>query len=171
MDDTPFSDNTVDVAPSLFSTYESRCPLEALQEIQRVTIPGGKIIVATSGTNNKPNHRKYENQLGAMLEVKRPRRFNTNFTQEIADVLLRNLFCIDKTITKVTEMVVRTEEDIMSYCGSIDSMYPAFDPPPSGWGLARRVIVEDAIRREVAEKGRFTDIVYRVLYVCTNDKK
>jgi ubiquinone/menaquinone biosynthesis C-methylase UbiE len=89
--DIAIADSTVDVSTALFMLYHCR-PVEAIQELMRVTKPGGTIVIATSGKSNKTLHRAFEEVIASELGYQPAPRFSAEFDNEKADVLLPQFF-------------------------------------------------------------------------------
>jgi ubiquinone/menaquinone biosynthesis C-methylase UbiE len=175
MDTLPFADSSFDVSFALFSLYHADNPLAALAEMSRITKPGGKLIIATSGHANKSKHRMIEQAIAAYLSptMLPPHRFAARFNREIADHILPQLFPLEQRIHQETEMVVNDRASHDVYVESLSAMRYAFRPSIKGgqdqlWSSIRNNVITPIIYQEIEDKGEFTDPVDRVVYVCRN---
>lgn len=122
MSELEFPDDSFDVAFAMFSIYHTN-PLVALKELKRVTKPGGKVVIATSGPLNKLQHRRFEKESAQWMThkihqdflaanpdmhgarkalelgkrtIKPPRHMNAVFDSRIAQVTLPIIFNVYK---------------------------------------------------------------------------
>lgn len=174
----PMADSSVDISTAMFVLYHCD-PLKGLQELKRVTKPGGTIVVATSSENNKRIHRVFEQKIAEKLGCSPPPRFNESFDTAIANELLPQVFHasgIKPIPYKGTINLKRTPGDPQSNVrrerleDSLLTMRDSMDPVPdyADWKKALEATWEQ-MDREHATSGYYDD-VERDFYFCINDK-
>lgn len=164
-------DNTADHTFFHFAMYH--VPPEeqtlAVNELKRVTKPGGKIVISTSSEANKPRHRKFEAVLGRFFGSDPPRRMNEWFTSEIAYEFIPRCFA-DFEHTIIRDQMVFDANTYPVYLESLLTMNTEFEPPISGpiFERALNEVIKPQILKKIASDGQFTDNIARDLWVCTN---
>lgn len=175
-------DNSMDVSTALFMLYHCD-PIKALRELQRVTKPGGTIVVSTSGPLNKFYHRAFEELLAADLDCHPAPRFNQQFDTVKANYLLPRMFRHIKHIpdegyidlTNKPENSAAREAFELSIDTMKTSMIP-YDPSrhvtPSEWkaGIKRIWDIMDE-KASLDPTQSFIEFVQRDYYFCTNPEK
>ncbi len=168
----PLADNTVDISMALFMLYHVPDRDTALDEMRRVTKPGGRVAVATSGKANKPRHRQFERDIAAYLGVAEPPIFARPFDYDVAAWALPKKFDIIEHFEYRDEMHI-TDDEYDAYLDSLASMKDAFSPRPSyrKFVEAADMVVRPTIFEEIDEKGYFSDSIDRHLFICQNRLK
>lgn len=87
----PLADSSVDISAAMFLLYHCD-PLQGLEELKRITKPGGFIVVSTSSSKNKIEHRRFEWLIAERLGCTPPPRFNASFDTNTANYLLPQIF-------------------------------------------------------------------------------
>ena len=169
----PLPDNSQDVLLALFVLYhlpKDEQPL-ALAEFKRVLKPGGRLVVATSGKDNKLKHRYFERRIAAELGVEPPPLMNQNFDSDEAKKILPRYFS-DVEHTAHHGHLKFNKQNYMVYIQSLLTMASEFRPAQSSNSLnpAIEKIVKPQIEAEIEEKGNFIDTQERDYFICTNDK-
>lgn len=169
----PFADNSTENLLAMFMLYHVDDIEAALNEFKRVTIPGGKIVVATSGPENKPKHRKFEEDIADYLGIAKPPIFAERFDSDVARNVLPEWFEIETVIPQHTNILITEDETYERFIGSLNTMKNAFNPTPSDheWQRAIEDVVEPQIASDMYEYGRFNDKAQRHYFICRNIKK
>jgi ubiquinone/menaquinone biosynthesis C-methylase UbiE len=161
--ETSVDDEEADRVMALFMLYH--VPYEqALAEIERITKPGGKILVATSGKNNKPRHREFEAEIAESEKVEPPPIFSEPFDADTAASVLPERFKLIEHYHQNTDMVIVTPEEVEDYLNSLSTMASAFRPPLGGILEILNRVVASRINAEIATKGEFVDHIDRHLF-------
>ncbi len=166
----PVAENSIDKLTSLFMLYHVADTDAALQEMQRVVKPGGVVVVATSGAQNKRKHRQMEADIAAFTGAQRPERFSQTFDVDVAQRLLPEYFSNVQHIPHQTEMVI-TEERVGDYYYSLVSMLEDFQPAVRGLQrvAAMQHCVTQPVHAALERDGAFYDTIDRHFFVCRND--
>ena len=172
-DDLPFKANSFDAAMSLFTLYHANHPAKSLGEIQRVVKKDGRVILSTSGRQNKQKHRAFEADIAEQLDIDRPGIFAKSFISEQAGKLIGKYFTIVEQVNHKTEMVI-TKDSIRDYYNSLWSMRSAFNPIPNTQDYYQQLaVIEQKIKSEIdaSPNGEFIDSIDRTYYIVRNDQK
>lgn len=190
-EDMGFADSSVDSAMALFMLYHAPNPAAVLQELVRVTKPGAKIAIATSGPKNKIRQREFEADIAQYLDIQPPPIFSEPFNTDVARRELSRFFDVTNPLPpwrcsmrvpsimkkrKWGKDVDDTQYDEIDgatlYLGSLYSMRRHFDPVPSldDWERAVNVIVRPKIYGAFEADGYFDDEIDREFFICTNRK-
>lgn len=163
-------DRHFDAVLCFFGMYEFDNPEDVLRQMCRITKPGGKIVIATMSPDNKPRHREFERMISEKLGAQKPPVNHASFNSVYADRLLPLYIDIEERIEQRSKIRVRTEDDIRIYLDSVDSMRERFSPYPfpgnsTAWYSLLNDVVAGVIRREISERGEFTDFAARNCYI------
>lgn len=172
-EEMPFDDNSFDSATALFMLYHVDRDV-ALAELQRVVKPGGKIIISTSGENNKMVHRKFEECIANELNVCPPKKFNSKFSTNNAPLIISKYFSMVDIVNYQTDMVIDNKDKAIAYQLSMYSMRTAFKPEPDislyskaisklGAGITNHI--------QNSPSHEFIDCIDRTYYIVSNTKK
>lgn len=177
-------DNSVDVSTAMFMLYHCN-PIKALEELKRVTRPGGTIVVATSGPLNKFYHRAFEGLLAEELGYHPSPRFNVGFDTTKADRLLPKMFPEIRRIehrgyvnlsNKPENTAAREafEQSLLTMKDSMRPIDPRNHPTPTyaEWKAAvdRIWYAMDETDREIPNNS-LVEFIERDYYFCTNPDK
>jgi len=168
----PFPDDSFDASMALFMLYHVPKPHNALAELQRVTKPGGKIAIATSGAGNKARHRYIESLIANELNIKQPPRFAASFDFDIAKDVLPEYFTVVEHFEQSCAIQM-TMENYEYYIDSLTSMKNAFNPPipADKWVDIRESFIRPFLLDEIKRKGFLKDWVERHYFICENSKR
>ncbi len=156
-------DNSVDCLLALFLLYHIDEPAQALAEFKRVLKPGGQILVATSGVNNKRVHRLIEDSLAQLLATTPPTVFAEPFNDVVAARVLPQWFDEVKHLPALQGEVHLRADDPNSHANyffSLQSMmrsYGRYIRYGAEWKPLIDTYVEPRILTIEALKGHFTD--------------
>ena len=167
----PVEDESIDVCMSHYMMYHVPEPELALKEALRVLKPGGKLVVTTSGDNNKLNHRLFEKKLAEYFRATPPPIFAKRFNGKIAKKYLPKYFDIIYEKEIHSWLTINHPESgdgsFDDYILSIDSMKSSFHPPfMPNWREAVDDIVKPIILAMIERDGSFADTVERHLFIC-----
>jgi len=186
-----FADNSIDAAMALFSLYHVGKPEVALDELRRVTKPGAKIGIATSGPNNKIRQREFENEIADYLGIEPPPRFTEPFDTTKAHAVLSKYFRVTQPIEPwrcamrvpyklnqskwsftVGRYQMHESYGALVYLSSLNTMRIHFKPEPSkdAWAAAIAKVVLPRMGHSMAKNGYFEDEIDREFYICENIK-
>lgn len=165
----PLVTNSIDVTYSMFMLYHVQNAAYALFEMARVTRPGGTIVIATSGENNKLRHRGFETAIADYLDVLPPRPFSAQFDSDVADVTLPLFFEVERVELQSCDAIV-TDKTLPDYLASLTTMRSDYSPEisDSRWLKALDAVVVPQIMAEIETNGSFRDTIDRHLYICRN---
>jgi len=181
-DELPFGDNTFDNTFAMFSLYHVLQPERALAEIQRVTVPGGKIAISTSGEGNKQWHRLFEERIAGYIreqtifsgysDIEVPPIFANRFSLTDAAKLLPEYFEVEDVLTQNDALIIRDLDDFFTYGFSLLSARANYKPVPpiELWNKAIEEVVVPVIAALIEEQGRFSDLVHRSVFLLSNKK-
>ncbi len=173
----PIADHAVDHAIAQFMAYHTD-PELFMSELQRVVKPGGRVVITTSGPENKIAHRSFETGIAQFLTTNfrnttAPPIFTKPFDTTVANEMLPKYFNVIEKIEQKCEIRIPPihedqGEGVRTYIASLYSMKKHFDPEPSEaeWDLAMRKIVRPAMLQSFKDYGAFYDQVDREIYVC-----
>ncbi len=178
-EDIPLGDSSVDVGMEFFATYHGD-PAQMIDELIRVTRPGGDIVIATSGRDNKLEHRKFEDAIAHFLRsltgqsILPPEPFTKRFDAEIAEVMLPafpGLQVVD-TMTQNGSIRITPGDKYRYYLESLASMRHHFSQPISrdNWQLAIENVVQPVVQAAFDRQGYFDDQLRRAIIFCKNTK-
>lgn len=177
-------DDSVDVSTAMFMLYHCD-PVKALNELKRVTKPGGTIVVATSGPLNKFYHRAFEGLLAEELGYRPAPRFNVSFDTTVADELLPTMFSaihrveqrayVDLT-NKPENQAARQAFDwsLLTMRNSMRPINPSDHPIPHYIDWEKAVARIWAAMDETTHsepKNTLHEFIERDYYFCTNPDK
>jgi len=187
----PFEDNSIDAAMAMFTLYHIPRPELALQELVRVTKPGSKIAIATSGPYNKIRQREFEASIADYLGIQAPQVFSRNFNTLQARDLLPKYFKVTTPLPRwrstmkvpyvlnVDRSGLRKDDSrqiiqygAVIYLRSLESMRVHFSPEPDddAWQAALQAVVWPKINEAMDRQGFFEDEIDREFYICENTK-
>ncbi len=168
--------HSVDRIISLFSIYHvaknSKDPFpeteSTLVEFDRIAKHDAKIIIATSGENNKQLQRQFERDIANYLGVDPPPIFAKNFNAEIARILLPKHFEVDEQPPQLTDMVISTKEDVEEYILSLVAMNYSYRPMIvyKDFFQATTDVVLPRIMNDIEKYGSFRDKIERYIFEC-----
>lgn len=167
-----FPDKSFDTVFALFMLYHVPDSERegALVEIKRVLKDEGVFVMASSGSNNKENHRVYEGKIAKKLGVEPPVRMNFGFTTEKAIEIIPKHFKHVFVLSQETEMVIKTDFEIAAYIASQVSLYNQYTPiPPKEDFQTQMTALEEEIRSIIAVDGEFIDTISRSIIIGTDD--
>lgn len=163
----PLKDRSADTVLALFVLYHVPQPEDALAEFQRILKPDGRLAVATSGPDNKPRHRQFEQSIAHTLGIEPPPVFAEPFNSVIAETMLPEFFDVESHNTQRTYAKIG-EDAIFSYILSLNTMRDAFEPRPNlrDWLQVIEDSVTPVIHSEVAKNGYFAEPIDRSYFWC-----
>ena len=169
-DALPLRDGIAHLTMAVLMLYHAASPSRGLDELYRVTRPGGTLALVTSGRNKKLYHTQVYQDMAVRLGTTPPPPFTDRFNDEIAARELPRLF------PGGYEHIIF--EDLLQI-------------PASGWndledslaslrsGFGRRITtvewesviksVKENFLRTVAMKGFLTERIEHHLFLCTKD--
>jgi ubiquinone/menaquinone biosynthesis C-methylase UbiE len=175
-EDLPFDDDEFDKSTGFFVYYHTADPKQSILEASRVTKPGGKIVVATSGPRNKLVHRMFESEIADELGCEPPPIFAARFNSQHADYVLKELFGEENVIRhkQISRAVVEEgdEEGVEIVKWSLFAMMRSFGRTiyPEEWYEAIEKRVMPKIQQQFDENGRYVDYIERDVFICNNVK-
>jgi ubiquinone/menaquinone biosynthesis C-methylase UbiE len=176
-EELPFANDSFDVTKAFFMLYHSANIDLCLDEMQRVTTNGGKILITTSGRDNKLRHRDFERKIADYLGCDPPPIFAESFFSQEAKVILSQRFGSDNVehIPHRGKIVIHKGnlDELESYIMSLNSMKKSFSNKfISGdeWQEAIEQVVLPVILEEQKQNGKFEDIAQRDIFICKNIK-
>ncbi len=180
---TPVKTNSIDGAFAMFMLYHAREPHRVLDELVRVTKPGSRIAIATSGQANKQEHRVFETAIAAHIAnqhpssrlsiLKPPPRFTKPFDREGANAVLdEHQLRVVATLVQQCKLIVTKGESYDAYLNSLASMRKHFSYHVSRrlFDEAVRAVVEPSLRAAINAQGYFADWIDKITYICENTK-
>lgn len=158
-DSLPMMDNSCDVILAFFMLYHLPDPVAALREWHRILKPGGKILISTSSSANRPKHKAFKKQVEEMLGKKAPAQFSSSFNLENGEAMIAGQFTLLET--RVYHSQIQLTEP-GPYLMSLGSVRDLFVPQPTveEWQMVENHI-QAAIKKEIAISGVFVDSVKR----------
>ena len=164
---TSIEPESADRVLALFLLYHID-PEKGLKEIDRILKPGGKALIATSGEANKQRHRTIERYIAQSLGILPPNQFSEPFDADVAQEMLPQWFSQVRHVPHQSDMVIASDEALLDYMLSLQSMSSAFCPPLQrfGAGAVMEKLVEPKIRNEIERRGEFVDKIDRHLFIC-----
>lgn len=169
----PLGDNAADVVTAMFMFYHIPEPEQkkAFDEVKRVLRPDGVLALATSGLENKLQHRLFEQDIASHLgNYAAPTAMNCGFNTDRAEKELPNNFEYVYLFKQQDWMVIDNDEKVEMYINSLRSLRDQFEPVPSvmQFELALDRVVRPKIQETIAANGRFVDIVQRSVAICSD---
>jgi ubiquinone/menaquinone biosynthesis C-methylase UbiE len=177
-EDIPIPDYHADIVMLMFAGYHipQDKRLKVYDEMERVLTPGGKIIIATSGEQNKMGHRVLEKNIANRLGVVAPKKMNSSYTTEVARQELLSRFRYVYQYDQIAPIVFnpKKEGDSRLLFNSLMSMYDQFVPVPDREAFIGAVI--DEIAQVILEAYKsptkdYRDIAHRTLFFVSNERK
>jgi ubiquinone/menaquinone biosynthesis C-methylase UbiE len=172
IEDAEFNDDSIDGVFSKFMLYHVQDQGAVLAKFQRILVPGGIAVVATSGQNNKPRHREFEGMIAEYLGVKPPPHFNQRFTAQIAEMILPKYFDVKEMFPGPLDLQYSYAsygwDNYSEYIDSILSMEGSFSPVSGHTEFMRAVenAVVPKIQAAIRLNGSFVETIDRRFYVC-----
>ena len=168
-----FDNDSMDVLFAMFMLYHVPDELreQAFHEFKRVLKPSGVFVEATSGVDNKPAHRDFEEALAVELGIKPPQHMNTGFTSEKAAIEIPTYFDHLYIFNQSARIIVNNRRKLSIYLQSIRSLRDQFDPVPAEAEFEEALIARilPIIINSMREQGHFKDEVRRSLGFGTNE--
>ena len=188
-EDIQLDDSSVDAAMALFVLYDVEDLDQALAEMKRVTKPGGKIVVATSGPDNKFRMHELEaaivEHLGGILAPS----LTASFTNHTAREKLPQFFTDVREIPHLSTIYIRDpnlsedhqlrldayKEGLISYHGlhsRLNADTQELEPLGSGeWEAAFEAVAWPMMQERISGKfGAWVDLLDRSVFVAGNEK-
>jgi ubiquinone/menaquinone biosynthesis C-methylase UbiE len=169
----PLEKDTADILFAMFMLYhvpEHKQPA-AIEEFKRVLRPDGIFVMATSGEDNKPQHRLLENKIADYLGVIAPERMNSSFTTEKAATEIPKHFKHTYIFKQETPMLISDSDRLEKYLDSIWSLRDQFRPVPSieefQNGIAKAAIPY-ILRSIKPNNGVFSDHISRSVIIASD---
>lgn len=187
-EDIELDDNSVDATMALFVLYHVDDLDRALSEIRRVTRPGGKVVVTTSGRGNKFRIHQLEEAIVSHLDGRFGEPLTKSFTNREARQKLPEFFGYVEELPHVSPIYLRdprldAEHSLrleiyktgLSSYHALHTYQPAgaSEPIPislSDWELAFNEVARPMIDKKIRDIGAWVDLIDRSIFVCTNDK-
>jgi SAM-dependent methyltransferase len=147
----PFDSAAFDVALAAHMLYHVPDVAGAISELRRVLMPGGSVMVATNGPDDKTEVMRILHQ-AAERPARTYRKTDTRFLLDDAVVGIRRWFEDVQQVDVRTEILVPTADPVVAY---VDSIRTAAEPALGvEWGelLAR---VRSLVEEEIALSGTF----------------
>lgn len=179
IESAPLPKGSIDLLLSKFMLYHLENPEVGLQVFNELLSDDGLLVVATSGEQNKRQHRFFEEIIAEALsarlgrQINPPPHFNDRFTAEKAGVVLPRHFQVIQTYNQVTHARFN-RETIGVYAGSLISMMSAFQPQVEEndfWDVFLEVfdaITEDLMR---GTGGTYDEPIFRRFDLCKKRPK
>ena len=167
----PIPDNSQDVVLELFVHYHipETEQAKAFSELKRVQKPEGATVIATSGQNNKQQHRFFERLIAHELGVLPPRRMNSSFdTVRALEVLPRHYGNVEH-MPHHSEIHF-TRQNYTVYRDSLLSMTSEYRPRQTPTSVLP--IIEEKILplmlQEIDTREYFSDQQEQDFFICRN---
>lgn len=176
-----FADNTFDISSAQHLWYHIDDYEKAMLELQRVTKPGGKLLIATKGDFHQIRIWEALKLIEPLLpppepgwlNPKAPQTFYKHFDLENAPKIIhRHLGIWPEIEFKQEDNLIIPPEGWDDYKRAIDSLKDSFEPIPRihDYSNAIETTIKRIFDREVEAKGNFTDYVQQGFYICKNIK-
>lgn len=156
MHNLPFADNSFDVVLAASVIQESPDITEAINQIHRVLVDGGKLIVIENMNDNKPLHHRYLQEMAEKLDAIAAPRFSSRFTHEIAMKTFKrrddftNIREVVQNPTGRKNLAIKNPEEILSLLLSLDTYRYMFRPVvESDWNEARIAYEKNQLHRRI----------------------
>jgi len=165
-------DHSVDALFAMFMLYHvptTERP-QVFGEFQRVVKPDGVVTIATSGADNKKEHRRLEHLLAYTLGVEPAPPMNAGFTSEKAAAELPDYYRHVYRFEQKGHMIINSAARIADYVRSLGSLRDQCNPVPS-LDEYNQAIVEEAVprlRSAINTAGAFYDYVHRSIFFASH---
>lgn len=172
---TNIKDEAFDAVSAMFMLYhlDATDRQKMLNECMRILKPSGRLVIATSGVNNKKLHRMHEQMIARYMsqtdtgKFEAPRPMNNDFVSETASLEVKQFNSVFD-FEYHDHITLSSPETIKAYKQSLRSMYDQFHPRPPRALFERAV---DALVRDIehaAFDGKpYQETIQRQLLVCS----
>lgn len=177
----PVKEDAFDVVTAMFMLYHTSDPVATIHDMVRIMHPEGTIVIATSGPNNKSQHRGFERLIADRMKIpvgNQPALYNRVFNTIIARRLLPQMFGQVVPWTHIEQMNISHDfqlngvSGVEAYINSLKSMSYSYGETPIAQrrfnelvnAYARHIIDEEI---EKSLDGFFHDNIHRELYICS----
>lgn len=172
---TYYEDESVAAVSAMFMLYhlDAAGREAALIEFARILRPDGRLVIATSGINNKIMHRYVEHAIAEELSlsgqhVSPPRVMNRDFVSELLDEEFAP-FKYVYAMEYLDHIVIDNAYTYFAYIGSLATMYDQFRPVPDreAFSIALKKVTAQ-IHERVGTDRPFIETVQRRLFICAH---
>ncbi|MEO7364138.1 MAG: class I SAM-dependent methyltransferase [Candidatus Saccharimonadales bacterium] len=165
-------DKTINVLFAMFMLYHlpQQERQKAYAEFRRVLRPEGVLVCATSGKNNKFQHRRLESEVASYLGIQPPSVMNASFTTESSGSELAADFEHVYEHSQHALFSSNTREKIEVYLASLRSLRDQFEPIPESQDF-ETALIEKVLPQLTAEDqygSTFTDTVHRSIFFASS---
>jgi ubiquinone/menaquinone biosynthesis C-methylase UbiE len=164
-EEIPLPDNRVSKVAMIHSAPAFTDLSKALLETLRVLKPDGSGVLVTNGANDKVQFRKKLLKMGRRMRSKAPPTVSSPLNYVQAYLALKSHFRVTDIYRHKGSMII-TEDRLPEYIWQFGSYRQDFDPPDmndGSWQRARKEIVEDRLKAEMAANG---GVAYDTIDIC-----
>lgn len=168
-------DDSADLLTAMFMLYHVAQDERdvAFSEFKRVLKPEGVFVIATSGNDNKRQHRIFEQAIAEQLgpSVIPPQPMNAGFTTEKASLLIPEHFKHVYRFDQATNMRIGdTMRSLLVYYDSLRSLRNQYQPEPTekAFDGAIKDTAQKTILKAILGNGVFLDIIRRSLFMASD---
>lgn len=178
-------DNSVNKSLALFSAYAAEDPIKFIQELIRVTEPGGLVVITTSSAHNKYGTREIVETNVEYLNGQVSPPITESFTSEIGRLILPQMFASVREFRHRSPIYLRYPAPGTEHFGrmfqyvlgsesyhALNTYQPAGEPKPIPimYGDWQRAHQEAAwpllIEPTIIDEGYWPDLIDRSAFVC-----
>ena len=165
---TPLPDNIADVVTAMNVLYHVENREGAYNEAKRLLKPDGRMVISTSGENNKSTHRLVERRVAKLLRIKPPELMNQGYTTEIASLELPQIFKRVFRKELYESKRIKPDDEVRKglYLMSLMSLHEHYQPQVAYDSL---LVVTRWVLKDIIESERgFVDHFHRSVFVVSD---